>query len=373
MLGGAPAGDPVFWRVGNRACVGPGREDRNSSTGAKVKVVIPLAGKGTRLRPHTYATPKPLLHVGGRPVMSYILDDLLELGVEEAVFITGYLQDHIEKYIQDEYPSLKSHFVEQKVQDGTAGAVKLAEPYIDEDLLIIFVDTLFDADLTVVKQLGDDEAGIIWAKEVEDYQRFGVIVTDGDGYMKRIIEKPQDPISKLANIGLYYIKDWKLLFEGIDKVLRSTLGPGGEYYLTDAYQYMIDHGARIRTLEVEGWYDCGKPDTLLSTNRHLLETTRGRRPDGATSSRVEDPVRVEPGVSIAGSRIGPNVTIEEGSRIRNSTLRDVILGRDAVIEDCELHDSVIGDRAVLRGVRGSVSVAADSEVRGGSVRTANGG
>jgi glucose-1-phosphate thymidylyltransferase len=330
-----------------------------------VKVVIPLAGKGTRLRPHTYATPKPLLHVGGRPVMSYILDDLLELGVDEAVFITGYLQDRIEEYIRTEYPSLSSHFVEQEVQNGTAGAVKLAQPFIDDDLLIIFVDTLFDADLSVVKKLKDEEAGVIWAKAVEDYQRFGVIVTDDDGYMKRIIEKPEDPISKLANIGLYYIRDWELLFDGIDEVLGSTLGPGGEYYLTDAFQYMIDHGARIRTVEVEGWYDCGKPDTLLSTNRHLLETTRGRRADGAASSRIAEPVRIEAGVTIAGSRIGPNVTIEEGSRVQDSTLRDVIMGRDVLVEDCELHDSLIGDRAVLRGVRGSVSVAPDSVVEGG--------
>jgi glucose-1-phosphate thymidylyltransferase len=339
------------------------RHGSNNRTGENVKVVIPLAGKGTRLRPHTYTTPKPLLHVGGRPVMSYILDDLLELGVEEAVFITGYLKENIEDYIAREYPQLRSHFVEQEVQDGTAGAVKLAEPYIDEDLLIIFVDTLFDADLSIVKAIPEGDAGVIWAKEVEDYQRFGVIVTDEDGYMTRIIEKPQDPISKLANIGLYYIRDWQLLFEGINKTLEQTLGPSGEYYLTDAFQYMIDQGARIRTLEVEGWYDCGKPDTLIQTNRHLLETTRGRRPDGGAGSQVHDPVRIETAVQLLDSKIGPNVTIEEGSRVQGSTIRDAIVGRDAVIEDCELHDSIIGDRAVLRGVRGRVSIAADSEIQ----------
>jgi glucose-1-phosphate thymidylyltransferase len=327
-----------------------------------VKVVIPLAGKGTRLRPHTYSTPKPLLHVGGRPVMSYILDDLLELGVEEAVFITGYLRENIEEYVRTEYPQLTSHFVVQEVQDGTAGAVKLAEPYIDEDLLIIFVDTLFDADLSEVRRLPEGDGGVIWAKEVEDYQRFGVIVTDEDGYMKRIIEKPKDPISKLANIGLYYIRDWQLLFRGIDETLASTLGVGQEYYLTDAFQYMIDHGSRIRTLEVSGWYDCGKPETLLETNRHLLETSRGRRPDGSTNSRAHGPVRVEQGVTLRDSEIGPNVTLEEGTRVTRSKIRDTIVGRDAVIEDCDLHDSIVGARAVLRGARGRVSVAADSEV-----------
>ncbi|HSH45260.1 MAG TPA: sugar phosphate nucleotidyltransferase [Longimicrobiales bacterium] len=327
-----------------------------------MKVVIPLAGKGTRLRPHTYETPKPLVHVGGRPVMSYILDDLKELGVEEIVFITGYLKEKIESYIEEEYPEFTAHYVEQKVQDGTAGAVKLAEPYIDEDLLIIFVDTLFDADLGMVRDLPEGEAGVIWAKEVEDYQRFGVILTDEDGYMKRIIEKPQDPISKLANIGLYYIRDWELLYAGINETLKGTLGPGGEYYLTDAFQYMIDNGAKIRTEEVAGWYDCGKPGTLIETNRHLVETTRGRRPSGAKGGKVEDPVRVEEGVTLQDSTVGPNVTIEEGTKVTDSTVRDAIIGRDCVIEDCDLHDSVIGDRVELRGVKGSVSVAADSVV-----------
>lgn len=329
-----------------------------------MKVVIPLAGKGTRLRPHTYVTPKPLLRVGGRPVMSYILDDLKTLGVEEVVFITGYLKEAIEAYIGREYPEFRSHFVEQEVQNGTAGAVLLAEPYIDEDVLIIFVDTLFDADLSIVRELAEDEAGVIWAKEVEDYQRFGVVVTDRDGYMKRIVEKPRDPISKLANIGLYYIRDWKLLFEGIHHVMEGPKAAGEEYYLTDAFQYMIDRGAKIRTVEVEGWYDCGKKETLLETNRHLLETGRARRPDGGQGVRIHDPVRIAEGVELEDVELGPNVTIEAGSVIRNSTLRDVIVGAHTTIENSSLRDSLIGDHVRIRGVRGVVSVVDHTEVEG---------
>lgn len=329
-----------------------------------MKVIIPLAGKGTRLRPHTWITPKPLLHVGGRPVMSYILDDLKELGVEEIVFITGYLKERVEEYIGEEYPEFTAHFVEQKVQDGTAGAVGLAREYIDEDVLILFVDTIFETDLSVVRDLSDDEAGIMWVKAVEDYQRFGVVVTDDDGYMKRIVEKPQDPISKLANIGLYYIRDWKLLFEGIDDTLEGTLGPGGEYYLTDAFQYMIDRGSKIRTIEVDGWYDCGKPETLIETNAHLLETTQGRRPDGAGSSKIVEPVRIEEGVTIDHCEIGPNVTIETGTTVRGSRIRDSIIGRDSTIEDSELHDSLIGNDVVVKATRGSVSLVDSSEVAG---------
>lgn len=329
-----------------------------------MKVIIPLAGKGTRLRPHTYTTPKPLLHVGGKPVMSYILDDLKALGVTEAVFITGYLKEEVERYVRTEYPNFKSHFVEQAVQDGTAGAVKLAEPYIDEDTLIIFVDTLFDADLSMVKQLPADVAGVIWAKEVEDYQRFGVIVTDEHGFMKRIVEKPRDPVSKLANIGLYYIKDWKLLFEGINNVVGGPRSSTNEYYLTDAFQYMIDHGARIKVVEVSGWYDCGQVETLLDTSRHLLQTTRGRAPDGGVQVKVNEPVRVEEGVELEDVELGPNVTIETGCTIRRCKLRDTIIGRDSVIEDSDLSASLVGRNAVIRRVNGSISVGDHSVING---------
>ena len=329
-----------------------------------MKVIIPLAGKGTRLRPHTHVTPKPLLKVGGKPVMSYILDDLKELGVTEVVFITGYLKEKIEAYVRKEYPEFKAHFVEQAVQDGTAGAVKLAEPYIDEDTLIMFVDTLFDADLGMVKSLPQDVAGVIWAKEVEDYQRFGVILTDRDGFMERIVEKPKDPVSRLANIGLYYIRDWKLLFEGINAVIGGPKSPGGEYYLTDAFQYMIDHGAKIKVVEVEGWYDCGQQETLIETNRHLLETGRAREPSGGKAVKVNPPVRVGEGVTLENVEIGPNVTIGNDCVVRDSTLRDTIIDDETIIEGSNLHDALVGSHVLVRNVRGSVNIGDYSSVAG---------
>src|SRR5687768_5964925 len=272
--------------------------------------------------------------------MSYILDDLRKLGVTEGVFITGYLKDKIETYMKAEYPDFKVQYVEQAVQNGTAGALALAEPHVQEDCLIIFVDTLFDADLNLTRTL-KDVSGIIWAKEVEDYQRFGVLVTDEKGFMTRIVEKPQDPISKLANIGLYYIRDWKLLFEGIDSVVQGPTGKTGEYYLTDAFQYMTDHGAKLKVIEVEGWYDCGEMGTLLETNRHVLATGRGRGPDGGSNVKIVEPVRVAEGVRLENCEIGPNVTIESGSSIKGSKLRDAIVGEAVTIENSELHDSMI--------------------------------
>jgi glucose-1-phosphate thymidylyltransferase len=328
-----------------------------------VKVIIPLAGKGTRLRPHTHVTPKPLIKVGGKTVMSYILDDLRELGVTEGVFVTGYLKEKIEAYMKSDYPDFKVHYVEQPVQNGTAGAIALAEPYVQEDCLIIFVDTLFDADLSLAKNLPEDVAGILWAKEVEDYQRFGVLVTDDKGFMTRIVEKPQDPISKLANIGLYYIRDWKLLFEGIRSVMEGPTGKTGEHYLTDAFQYMVDHGAKLKIVEVEGWYDAGEMGTLLETNRHILTNGgRAREPDGGRNVRCTDPVRVAEGVTLENCQLGPNVTVETGCVIRNSQLRDTILGENVTIENAQLHDSVIGDNSLVKGVKGSVNLGAHSSI-----------
>ncbi len=327
-----------------------------------MKVVIPLAGKGTRLRPHTHVTPKPLLKVGDKPVMSYILDDLRDLGVHEAVVITGHLKEKVQDYMEREYPDFHAVYVEQVEQRGTADAVALAEPYGDDELLIIFVDTLFDADLSVVKTLPADVAGVIWAKEVEDYQRFGVIVTDEQGFMQRIIEKPSEPISKLANIGLYYIRDWKLLFEGIRHVMASPPGGAGEYYLTDAFQYMVDHGARIKTIAIEGWYDAGKPETLLETNHHVLSTTRGKAPQGGRNVTVHEPVHVADGVELEDAEIGPNVTISTGSVVRGSRLSHTIVGEKTTIEGSELSESLVGSNVTLRGVRGKVDVGDNSVV-----------
>jgi glucose-1-phosphate thymidylyltransferase len=327
-----------------------------------MKVIIPLAGKGTRLRPHTHLVPKPMLKIAGKPVMAYILEDLERLGgVEQVIYVTGHLKEKVEHYARTQF-KLPAAFVEQTVQDGTAGAVKLAEPYVDQDVLIIFVDTIFETDLSVIKSTDAD--GIIWVKEVEDYQRFGVVVTDNDGNMTKIVEKPSEPISKRANIGLYYVKNWKLLYEGIDWTLKQPKNKG-EYYLTDAFQYMIDKGAKLKVIDVEGWYDAGKLDTLLETNRIVLEKGAARRPKNVEASvTIHDPVYIEDDVTLTNSTIGPNVTLGKGSRVESSTLTDTIVGSKGTIRHSQLHNSLIGDDVVIEGLRGELTVSDHSEIRG---------
>lgn len=325
-----------------------------------MKVIIPLAGKGTRLRPHTYVTPKPMLRIAGKPVMDYVMDDVKRVGgVEQVVYVTGHLKEKVEAHARDSI-GLPAVFVEQAVQDGTAGAVNLARPYVDGPVLIIFVDTIFDADLSVIHSTDAD--GIIWTKEVEDYQRFGVVVTDADGNMTRIVEKPKDPISKRANIGLYYVRNWQLLYEGIDEVLRRPTNKG-EYYLTDAFQYMIDRGAKIRVVDVAGWYDAGQPDTLIETNRTMLEKGRARRPASlGEGARVVDPVYIEDGVTITNSTVGPNVSVSAGTTVENSELRDAVVGARSRLVGCRLHDALVGDDVKLTGVVGTGSIGDSSEV-----------
>ncbi|MFN8583507.1 MAG: sugar phosphate nucleotidyltransferase [Gemmatimonadaceae bacterium] len=325
-----------------------------------MKVIIPLAGKGTRLRPHTHITPKPMLKVAGKPVMDYVMEDVQRLGsVDQVVYITGHLKDRVEEHARTAF-TIPGVFIEQRVQDGTAGAVALARPYVDAPVLIIFVDTIFDADLTVINRTDVD--GIIWTKEVEDYQRFGVVVTDANGHMTKIVEKPKTPISKRANIGLYYMRNWKLLYEGIDYVLSQPKNQG-EYFLTDAFQYMIDHGAKIQVIDVDGWYDAGKIDTLLETNLAVLQKGRARRPASVDPKQIIEPVYIEDGVTITGSKVGPNVSISAGSVIEDCVIRDTIIGGKTRIARSTIANSLIGDEVVLAGVRGEVTIGDHSEVR----------
>ena len=324
-----------------------------------MQVIIPLAGKGTRVRPHSHLVPKPMLKVAGRPVIDWVMDRVKGLDVSELIFITGHLKDQVEQYVTGRY-GYPCRFIEQKVQDGTAGAVNLARPFVKEPILIIFVDTVFEADLTVINRADAD--GIIWAKEVEDYQRFGVVVTDAQGYMTKIVEKPSTPISKLANIGLYYIRDVEALWKGIDHTLAAPTNKG-EYYLTDAFQWMVDHRCRILTAEVGGWYDCGKLDSFVETNEILLAKGAARHGTFPGVTIIE-PVLVEDGVTITNSTIGPNVTIEQGSVIADSTIAHSILGQNCRISASRLSHSMLGNRALVKHFAGSLSVPDDSDIAG---------
>ena len=325
-----------------------------------MKVVIPLAGFGTRLRPHTYTKPKPLLNVAGKPVLGHILDKFTGLAVEEVIFITGWLGDQIEAYVEANYTFPSTHYIEQKELLGQAHAISLAEQHLEGPVLILFVDTLFEADLTPLFEEKAD--AVIYAKEVEDPRRFGVVVLEGERIV-RFIEKPDGFEHRLAVIGLYWVKDGRWLLRAVQELMERNIQTKGEFYLADAFQLMIDQGAHFRVEVVDVWEDCGKPETVLHTNRYLLENGH----DNSASVRAErsaivPPVYIAPTARVVQSVIGPYATIADDCEVRNSIVRDSIIDCGARIEDTMLERSLVGERAVVRGRYRVLNVGDSSHV-----------
>ena len=322
-----------------------------------MKVIIPLAGFGTRLRPHTYTRPKPLVNVAGKPVLGHILDKLKGLDIEEIIFITGYLGDQIEAYVKANY-DFPAHFVEQKELLGQAHAIYLAREHLQGPALIIFVDTIFEADLSALGKLPYD--GVLFVKEVQDPRRFGVVVIE-DGRVAKLIEKPADFAHKLAVIGVYYFRESRWLAACIDELIRTKTQTKGEYYLADAIQLMINQGAKFVASPVEVWEDCGKPDTVLHTNRYLLEKTGGQQVP-TNNSVLIPPVYIARSASITNSIVGPFVTIADDAVMRNVIVKDSIINEGAVIEDVMLSGSLIGSHAQVRRAFEQLNVGDSSQI-----------
>lgn len=326
-----------------------------------MKVIIPLAGKGTGLRPHTHTKPKPLVYVAGKTVLGHILDDLKDnKDIDEMIFITGYLGDQIERFIKENY-GFKATFVEQKELKGQAHAIRLARPFIkDTDQVVIwFVDTISNANISTLKNVKED--GAIFVKEVEDPRRFGQHRVNDQGIILENKEKADPPISNLVNIGLYYVRNAKLMFECIDELIRKDIQTKGEYYLMDAFQIMMDKGAKFRAIEIDIWKDCGKPDTLLETNRYFLDI--GRTKMGKTSNcLIIPPVYIDDGCDIEGSIIGPYVSVAKGAHVRGSVLKDCIIGKNSHVHNANLKESLVGDDASVIGSTKKLNVGDNSGI-----------
>ena len=325
---------------------------------AEVVAVVPVAGVGTRLRPHTHTLPKVLLHVAGKPILAHILDDLVRLRVREVVLIVGYMGELVRDYVDLHYRHLEVRYVEQEDRLGLGHAVSLAEPYADDrPLLIILGDTIFEADLERVLAAGSSSIGV---KPVEDPRRFGIVERDASGRVTRMVEKPEHPSSNLAITGIYFFSHGGPLFEALRELQRRNLRTKGEFQLTDAMQMLVSNGADIGTFPVEGWYDCGKTETLLETNRILLD----KRAPSTTipGSVIHGPVLVAPGAAIQNCVLGPHVSVAAGARIKNAVLRNTIVNENATIEDILLEGSVVGENAIVTGGFRRVNVGDSSEV-----------
>jgi glucose-1-phosphate thymidylyltransferase len=316
----------------------------------QMKVVIPLAGFGTRLRPHTYTKPKPLITVAGKAVLGHLLDKLADLPIDEYIFIVGYLGDQVADYVNHHY-KLPAKFIEQKELLGQAHAIWLAREHLQNDpVFVIFVDTLFEGDLTNLEDPSKHDA-LIFVREVEDPRPFGVVTLDEKGFVTKFVEKPQSMDNRLAVIGLYYFQHSDALMGAIETLMERRIMTKNEYFLADAMQLMVENGQRFVTRGVSQWLDCGKPDTVLETNRYLL----GHGHDNSSELPHQDgvviipPVNVHPTANITNSVIGPNVTIGANCLIEGCILRDTIIDTGANVRAYLLENSLIGRSATVEG------------------------
>jgi len=321
-----------------------------------MKAIIPVAGAGTRLKPHTHTVPKALIHVADKPILGHILDELEQLGIKQIVFIIGYLGEMIQEYVDKTY-RFKTYYVQQEELLGLGHAIYLTRKYIkNEPILIIYGDTIFKADLRTVLKGHYSRIGV---KSVQDPHRFGIVEMN-NGFIARMIEKPDKPSTDLAIVGINYIKNSQLLFKCLEELIKKKIRTKGEYQLTDAFQKMINQGEKMKTFLVDGWYDCGKLETLLQTNRFLLDGLKKRTV--IPGSIVLPPVSIASTATIENSVIGPYVSIADHTIVSNAIIKDTIINKNAVVRNILLTESLIGDNALVNGKLHKLNVGDSSEV-----------
>ncbi len=332
-----------------------------------MKVVILLGGYGTRMRPHTWSRPKPLLNVAGNTVLGHILDLMHDITTEEVVFVVGYKGDQIEAWVRQRYPHLNSHFVVQEQALGQAHAVWLCRDFLDEgEVVIAFGDGIINADFA---HFGSDGDATFLVQEIEDPRSFGVVALDEDGFVSRFVEKPPTAEHKLAVVGINWFRDAGQLRQAIDIVMAEGRMTKGEYFMADAYQVLLEQGAKFRTAPVEYWLDAGSPNNILNTNRELLSrhaaTTDASERAAAAGFAVIPPVYLHPDAQITASVIGPYATIGPGARIADSVIRDCIIDTGASVAMCILDHSLVGENVRVQGRAQQLFLADNSTVISG--------
>ena len=323
--------------------------------------VIPVAGAGSRLRPHTHTRPKPLLHVGGQPILGHILDALAAARVARVVLVVGQMGEQIVEYVGGRGDFDVVVPVTQTERLGLGHAISLVGETVGADpILVVYGDTIFRADLE--RALGGSADAVLGVMQVPDPTRFGVVVEEG-GRVTRLVEKPREFVSDRAIVGVNYVRASGMLFQCLEELIGSARRTRGEYQLTDAFQMMVERGADVRTFPVDAWYDCGTQASLLESNRYLLENGAGRTDGGVGENCVIlPPVYVDPTARVSDSVLGPYVSIGGGARVSRVVGRNMIIGAGAEVEDVLLQDTLIGYQAVVRGSVRRLNVGDLSEV-----------
>jgi len=330
-----------------------------------MKAIIPVAGIGTRLRPHTHTQPKALIPIAGKPILAHIIESLIKAGITEYVFVIGYMGDKIENYISTHFPKISAEYVIQTTGRGTGYAIYLAKEQIKDagEILIVLGDSIVDVNLDEVLK---SDVSMLGVKKVEDPRLFGVAELDHDGYIKRLVEKPMIPKSNLALVGLYKINESNKLIEAIAYNIDNKVTSQNEYQLTDALMRMVEQGTKFKTFDVDNWFDCGKKEILLETNSTLLkrlnyDTSKYK----FENTIIIDPVFIGDNCKIANSIIGPNVSIGDNAILNYSVLKDSIIGPYAQIEYAILESSIIGNDAMYKGMKQSLNIGDSTEINFG--------
>ena len=329
-----------------------------------MKAIIPVAGAGTKLRPLTYTQPKALIPIAGKTILGVIVDQLLEAGVTEFVFVIGYLGEKIQRYIDKTYPQLKSTFVTQNDRRGTGHAIMLTKEFVnDDEVMIVLGDTVCDYNVKEVISSGMSQIGV---RKVDDPRSFGVAEINDKDIVTRMVEKPLIPKSNMAMVGIYYIKETNIMYAALEKHLSERADDNGEYHLTNALQHMIEDGVQLHAFRVNNWFDCGKKETLLSTNAILLKQMEDEHPEKEALSFdttvIIPPVNIAEGCTIRHCIIGPNVTVGEYTKMESSIVRDSIIGSYAELQTVVLNSSIIGNDAYVRGLSQSLNIGDNTEI-----------
>jgi glucose-1-phosphate thymidylyltransferase len=317
------------------------------------KIIIPMAGLGTRMRPLTWSRPKPLLPLAGGTVLDYSLhqfDSLPGLPQAEYVFIISPNQgDLLQKYMQEMHPEKKVHFVVQEEMLGQADALWQAREFLSGPVLIAFSDTLIETDLAFLP--GEPLDAVAWVKPMDDPRRFGVIETDAQGIATRLVEKPTDIRNNMVVVGFYYFKEAGLLLDAIVEQVKRGKSLKGEYFLADAINIFIERGGRMRKEVVSTWLDAGIPEALLEANCHLLAKgpLPGDQAEVPAGVAIIPPVTIAPGAQVANSVIGPYVSIGKGAKLKNVVISNSIIDARAVIENKVIEGSLVGCDTVITG------------------------
>jgi glucose-1-phosphate thymidylyltransferase len=326
-----------------------------------MKAIIPVAGAGTKLRPHSYTQPKALIPLAGKTVLSIIIDQLREAGITEFIFIVGYLGDKIRDYVKTKYPDLTTHYVQQTDRQGVGHAIRLTRNIVNqEEVFVVLGDTICEYD---IQEVVNSPCSMIGVRKVDDPRDFGVAEIEGDGYISRVVEKPQIPKSNMALVGVYKLKETEQMFQCLENNIRQGLRSHGEYSLTDALECMIQMGAKFKSFRVENWFDCGRKETLLESNATLLKKFAAKTDAGQFENTVViPPVSIGANCVIKNSIIGPNVSIGENTVIDYSIVKDSIIGSFSNLFDIVLDDSVIGSDTHLRGETRSLNIGDNTSI-----------